>query len=216
MLEGAGRSGQDGTERGWRMKEVFGVSGSKRCWRWTGLTWRAARVPNLRAELREGGGVIWFLAGACQKCVPYEGTCVFLVACRAGRMSLRMKRVCVWELGCTLWCVLTSLCLTVSAQMDRQAATAPFTLLPRGFYTHRLTWHKLLTAHVAEFWVLSKMTSWVKCSVFLRIGRSRQRSLNFFFLGCVFMKHVEQQLMTSFLLQCYVRRLPEVNQCAVY
>lgn len=136
MLEGAGRSGQDGTERGWRMKEVFGVSGSKRCWRWMGLTWRAARVPNLRAELREGGGVIWFLAGACQKCVPYEGTCVFLVACRAGRMSLRMKRMCVCELGCTLWCVLTSLCLSVSAQMDRQAATAPFTLLPRGFYTH--------------------------------------------------------------------------------
>lgn len=45
------------------------------------------------------------------------------------------NEMCVCQLGCTLWCILASVCSYDSALIDRSATTSPFMLLPRCFYT---------------------------------------------------------------------------------
>lgn len=105
-----------------------------------------------------------------QKRYALKGMCMFPVPCKAGRMCIRMKCVCVsWDVHYGAFLLLFAH-MILHWLTDRQLPLLSCFFLDVFIHVypwHRSTWHKLLTAHAAEFWVLSEMMSWVKCLAFL-------------------------------------------------
>lgn len=103
MIKGVGRSElNDLSEVDWTNERFcikLSITRSEQCCRWMGSMWRIACVHlNLRTVLQDDGGITWFSCMSVQKIYALKGMCIFPVPCKAGRMCIRMKYVCIiWD-----------------------------------------------------------------------------------------------------------------------